>query len=204
MPWRKTSVCRGLRWSWCSRNPFPTPIFLEFLPGSEKVANARGYGLLIGNTEGDVAMEEKYLRFLSTGMADGLVLMSGHVPVAGWPKNPNAVLPPMVAVSRPVRRENVAYVGVDDVNGSKVATEYLMSLGHKQIVYVSGPHGDAVSELRYRGYCLALGEAFDAGSSWKVQGMEQAKAAVPRSNACSYAIVCRLHSSATMTALPSV
>lgn len=159
------------------------PNFPGILTGLEKVANARGYGLLIGNTEGDVAMEEKYLRFLSTGMADGLVLMSGHVPVAGWPKNPNAVLPPMVAVSRPVRRENVAYVGVDDVNGSKVATEYLMSLGHKRIVYVSGPHGDAVSELRYRGYCLALGEAFDAGSSWKVQGdgtSEGGRAAVER------------------------
>lgn len=159
------------------------PNFPGILTGLEKVANARGYGLLIGNTEGDVAMEEKYLRFLSTGMADGLVLMSGHVPVAGWPKNPNAALPPMVAVSRPVRDENVAYVGVDDINGSKVATEYLMSLGHKRIVYVSGPHGDAVSDLRYRGYCMALGEASDAGSVWNVQGdgtSEGGRAAVER------------------------
>jgi len=159
------------------------PNFPGILTGLEKVANARGYGVLIGNTEGDVALEEKYLRFLSTGMADGLILLSGHVPVAGWPKNPSMALPPMVAVSKPVRHENVAYVGIDDVNGSKVATEYLMSLGHKRIAYVSGPHGDAVSDLRYRGYCMALGEALDPDLIWQVQGdgtSEGGRAAVER------------------------
>lgn len=146
------------------------PNFPGILTGLEKVANGRGYGVLIGNTEGDVGLEEKYLSFLSTGMADGLVLLTGHVPVAGWPKNPEAALPPMVAVLRPVSPEAIAYVGVDDVAAAKVATEYLISLGHGRIAFISGPSGEVASDHRYRGYCMALSESSDQSSFWKIQG----------------------------------
>lgn len=146
------------------------PNFPGILIGLEKVANNRGYGLLIGNTEGEIGLEEKYLRFLSTGMADGLILMTGHIPVAGWPQSMSSAIPPLVAVSHPVSHADVSFVGVDNVTASKVAAEYLISLGHKRIVYVSGPAGDAVSELRHQGYCNALADAFDESAFWKVQG----------------------------------
>ena len=146
------------------------PNFPGILTGLEKVANERGYGVLIGNTEGDVRLEEKHLMFLMTGMADGLILLTGHVPVAGWPKNPASPLPPMIAVSRPVMHDEVAYIGVDDVDASKTATEYLLSLGHSRIVFVSGPLGDAVSELRYRGYAAAITGALDEKAIWQVEG----------------------------------
>lgn len=159
------------------------PNFPGILTGLEKVANARGYGLLIGNTEGDVALEEKYLRFLSTGMADGLILLTGHLPVAGWPQHMAGNIPPLVSVSHPVSHANVSYVGVDDVSASKVAAEYLISLGHSRIAYISGPQGDIVSELRHQGYCKALAEAYDESSFWKVQGngtSEGGRAAIER------------------------
>jgi LacI family transcriptional regulator, repressor for deo operon, udp, cdd, tsx, nupC, and nupG len=146
------------------------PNFPGILTGLEKVANERGYGVLIGNTEGDVRLEEKHLRFLMTGMADGLILLTGHVPVAGWPKNPASPLPPMIAVSRPVMHEEVAYIGVDDTDASKTATEYLLSLGHSRIAFVSGPPGDAVSELRYQGYSSAMARAVNESAVWKVEG----------------------------------
>jgi LacI family repressor for deo operon, udp, cdd, tsx, nupC, and nupG len=145
------------------------PNFPGILTGLEKVANDRGYGLLIGNTEGEVGLEEKYLRFLSTGMADGLILMTGHLPVAGWPASTSSAVPPLVSVSHPVSQGNFSFVGVDNITASKVAAEYLISLGHRRIVYVSGPQGDAVSDLRHQGYCLALAEAFDESAFWKVQ-----------------------------------
>ncbi|MEY8099221.1 LacI family DNA-binding transcriptional regulator [Falsihalocynthiibacter sp. S25ZX9] len=146
------------------------PNFPGILTGLEKVAKARGYGVLIGNTEGDVLLEEKHLRFLSTGMADGLILLTGHLPVAGWLQHPTTKIPPMVAAARPINRPDISYVGVNDAAASKVATDYLISLGHKRIVYVSGPPGDALSEHRHRGYCEALTEAFNQSSVWRVQG----------------------------------
>lgn len=155
------------------------PNFPGILIGLEKVANERGYGLLIGNTEGETALEEKYLRFLSTGMADGLILMTGNVPLARLP----ASVPPVVAASYPVSHAQLSYVGVDDVNASKVATEYLLSLGHSRVAFVSGPQGDAVSEKRHQGYCMALANAFDESYFWKVTGngtSEGGRAAVER------------------------
>ena len=146
------------------------PNFSGILVGLEKVANERGYGVLIGNIEGNVEHEEKYLHFLSTGMVDGLVLLTGHLPVAGWPDRTTSSFPPMVAACHPVDHSEIPYVGVDDIAAAKVATEYLISLGHKRIVYIAGPKGNIVDELRYSGYCKAMLEAFDRPDIWKVQG----------------------------------
>jgi LacI family repressor for deo operon, udp, cdd, tsx, nupC, and nupG len=144
------------------------PNFPGILTGLEKIANARGYGVLIGNTEGDVALEEKYLRFLSAGTADGLILLTGHLPVAGWPENSKTHIPPTVAAAIPVSHANVSYVCTDDQSAARIATEYLMSLGHKKIVYVSGPKGSILSERRLKGYCDALSQSSEAMSIWKV------------------------------------
>ena len=146
------------------------PNFPGILIGLEKIAKARGYGLLIGNTEGDVALEENYMQFLQTGMADGLILLTGHLPAAGLPGRSVASFPPMVAACHPIEQENVSYVGVDDVTAARVATEYLISLGHRRIVYIAGPKGSVVDDLRYKGYCEAMLEAFNRPDIWKVQG----------------------------------
>jgi len=146
------------------------PNFPGILTGLEKVANARGYGVLIGNTEGSVSLEENHMRFLSSGMVDGLILLTGHLPVAGWPQSPVSAFPTMVAATRPINRPEVSYVGVDDVAASKMATEYLVSLGHKDIVYVSSGSSDIVSDLRYEGYKKGLAEAAVPLVDWRFDG----------------------------------
>ncbi|WP_114010748.1 LacI family DNA-binding transcriptional regulator [Cohaesibacter intestini] len=146
------------------------PNFSGILVGLEKVANQRGYGVLIGNTEGNVEHEEKYLHFLSTGMVDGLVLLTGHLPVAGWPERSASSFPPMVAACNPVDHAEIPYVGVDDTAAAKVATDYLISLGHRRIAYVAGPQGSLVDDMRYAGYCQAMLESFDRPDIWKVRG----------------------------------
>ncbi len=146
------------------------PNFPGILTGLEKVANERGYGVLIGNTEGDVALEEKYLRFLSTGIADGLILLTGHLPVAGWPENSKSHIPPTVAAATPVSHSDVSYVCMDDQSAARVATEFLMSMGHKEIVYVTGPKGNILSDRRLTGYCDALSQKTEQMSIWKIDG----------------------------------
>jgi DNA-binding LacI/PurR family transcriptional regulator len=49
-------------------------------------------------------------------------------------------------------------VAGDDVHGAKLATEHLLSLGHRRCAYV-GAEGRASSLRRLRGYRLALAEA---------------------------------------------
>lgn len=157
--------------------------FAGVLTGLEKAANARGYGVLIGNTEGAIPIEEKYLEFISTGMVDGLLLMTGHLPVAGWPRLPLGSLPPIVSVGRPVEREDICYVGVDDVTAIKVATEYLVSLGHRDIAYVSGGATDVLSDLRHKGFLAGLRESAAPIEDWRIEGdgtVEGGRAVVER------------------------
>lgn len=159
------------------------PNFSGMLIGLEKVANKRGYGVLIGNTHSSITTEENHMRFLSTGMADGLILLTGHLPVAGWSKLPAHTLPPTVAVARPIENTPVSYVGVDDVAASKMATEYLVSLGHRRIVYIGGGTGDILTDLRHQGYRRGLAECSEPLSDWRIEGdgtSEGGRAAVER------------------------
>ncbi len=159
------------------------PNFPGILIGLEKVASKRGYGVIIGNTKGNIAHEESHLRFLSTGMVDGLIILTGHLPVAGWKENPVGTFPPLVAVTRPIEGPQFEYVGVDDTAAAKMATEYLMSLGHKEIVYVAGPKGDVVSDRREKGYTDAVTSVRPSFDAWAVDGDgtgEGGRAAVER------------------------
>lgn len=159
------------------------PNFPGILIGLEKTANARGYGVLIGNTEGTISLEENHMRFLSSGMVDGLILLTGHLPVAGLPKSPVSALPPMVAATCPIDHQEIPYVGVDDVSAAKMATEYLISLGHRKIVFVSSDSSDAVSDLRHEGYRKGLAEAGEPLEDWRIEGngtSEGGRAAVER------------------------
>ncbi|MEP2718069.1 LacI family DNA-binding transcriptional regulator [Pseudophaeobacter sp.] len=159
------------------------PNFPGILIGLERTANERGYGVLIGNTEGTISLEENHMRFLSSGMVDGLILLTGHLPVAGRPQSPVSSFPPMVAATCPVDHLDIPYVGTDDLAASKMATEYLISLGHRKICYVSSGSSDAVSDLRQAGYGRGLAEAAGSIPDWVIQGdgsSEGGRAAVER------------------------
>ncbi|MDN3718568.1 hypothetical protein QW131_03400 [Roseibium salinum] len=145
----------------------------------------------MGNTEGTSGLEQNYLRFLSTGMADGLVLMTGHIPVAGEPPASLASLPPIVATERPAANPQISYVGVDDVAASKVATEYLISLGHRRITYISGGPADIRSDLRHSGYQRGLKESPENLRDWRVEGgTARPRAGARPSSGCSSRTTC--------------
>lgn len=159
------------------------PNFPGLLTGMEKAANKSGYGVLIANTEGSIELEQNHMRFLSSGMVDGLILLTGHLPVAGQVAPAGFKYPPLVAANRPVTSAQVPYVGVDDTGAAKVATEYLISLGHRKIVYVASDDTDPVSDLRYQGYLQGLEEASGRIVPWRVgagRSNEGGRAAVER------------------------
>ena len=77
----------------------------------------------------------------------------------------------------------ISYVGVDDVAASKMATEYLISLGHRRITFISGGLADIRSDLRHAGYRQGLKESPESLRDWRVEGdgsSESGRAAVER------------------------
>lgn len=132
------------------------PNFSNILVGLETEASKRGYGVLIGNTQNDPERESDYLRFLSSNQADGLILLTGHLP---YGIGPDSRVPPMVAVNEPVPGSDVPFVGVDNFEGARIAAEHLISQGHRRIAFIGRAPSRASHALREQGYRAALSGA---------------------------------------------
>lgn len=132
------------------------PNFSNILVGLETEASKRGYGVLIGNTQNDATRETDYLRFISSNQADGLILFTGHQPYGFGNDGGETRLPPMVAVNEPIANSEVPFVGVDNFEGARVATEHLVSQGHRRIAFIGHSTSKAVNRLREQGYRAAL------------------------------------------------
>ena len=135
------------------------PNFSNILVGLETEASKRGYGVLIGNTQNDPERESDYLRFLSSNQADGLILLTGHLPFGHGQHGTETRLPPMVAVNEPVPNSDVPFVGVDNFEGARLAAEHLISQGHQRIAFIGHSTSRAVNQLREKGYRAALESA---------------------------------------------
>lgn len=132
------------------------PNFSNILVGLETGASKRGYGVLIGNTQNDPEREADYLRFIASNQADGIILLTGHMPFGLADNLPSIPLPPMVAVNEPIANAAIPFVGVDNVEGARVATDHMISQGHRDIAFIGQSQGRAVALLREQGFRTAM------------------------------------------------
>ena len=132
------------------------PNFSNILVGLETEASKRGYGVLIGNTQNDPNRETDYLGFMLSNKADGLILLTGHLPLGAAQQAAISRLPPIVAVNEPVRNGDVPFVGVDNFEGARIATDYLISQGHTRIAFIGHSNSKLVNSMREEGYRASL------------------------------------------------
>jgi len=114
------------------------PFFAEVTRGVGEVAHARGYGVILCNTEEDPERERSYIGLLRRKRVDGLILTSvtaedPYLKALARSKTP------FVLVSRASQVVNAPYVGVDDRLGGRLAVEHLVELGHRRIGFIGGP-----------------------------------------------------------------
>ncbi|MCJ8007475.1 GntR family transcriptional regulator [Lederbergia wuyishanensis] len=116
-----------------------------------------GANLLIKLTRDKIEDEEKAIEELVEAGVKGIIIM----PIHGEHYN-HKILElvlkkfPIILVDRYLRGIQANAVFTDNINASKKATEYLMSLGHQYIAYITPPYdGTTVLEDRMKGYQLA-------------------------------------------------
>ncbi|MBS4195616.1 GntR family transcriptional regulator [Lederbergia citri] len=121
--------------------------------------NSSKYGatFLMKITREKIEEEENAIEELLDAGVDGLIV----IPIHGEHYNPKIlelVLKkyPIVLVDRYLRGIQASAVLTDNVRASREATEYLMSLGHEHIAYITPPYdGTTALEDRLKGYQLA-------------------------------------------------
>ncbi len=114
------------------------PFVAQIVRGMEEVAKKRGYIMVLGCTFNDMAEEERQISVLLNQFIDGLLIVSGGDNAAIYKKSARKKVS-MVFVDRELENICDACVIIDNVEAAKGAVDYLVSLGHKEIGYISYP-----------------------------------------------------------------
>lgn len=131
------------------------PFSTELLKGASAAVASTGYELLAysgGGRGGDVGWERRYLSRLSGTLIDGAVIVTPTVVVTN-----HGV--PVVAVDPHTGPSELPTVDSDNFGGAVVATNYLLSLGHRRIGFLDGRSDLESARLREAGFRQAMADA---------------------------------------------
>ena len=144
---------------------YPTPLNdsshrenVEFIFSIANKVSSSGYKFLL-MTENYEQENEQVLEIIRSGHVDGLILMDirlndERVELLSREKFP------FVMIGRNENPADLNYVDIDAVNGVHQAAEYLISLGHKDILFLGiAPENFGFTNRGITGYKLALKEA---------------------------------------------
>lgn len=137
-----------------SANPF----FAEIGRAIEASAFERGYSVILCNTENDREKERMYTEVLENKQVDGMIFVASgkeHETLVEITKKGL----PSVVVDRDMGSLELDTVITDNYTGGLVATQHLLSLGHRIIACITGPSNITPSAHRVTGYRAALQQA---------------------------------------------
>jgi LacI family transcriptional regulator len=144
-------------------NDLMNPFFAELLVGLERRLVDSGYIALMAHTGEDLDRQAQVLRTMREQHAAGLALCPALGTGDDTLHELKASSIPLVVMVRHFDHGEFDYAGSDNALGSQVATEHLISRGHRRIAFLGGISG-AVLNHRIDGYRRALasaGIAFD-------------------------------------------
>ena len=139
------------------------PYYAKLLKEIARILEARGISIVVCDIDNDHEIEKKHYMRLKTGYVDGAIVVpspstmssenldhinkilgSIHVPVAAVLGGGAKLMP------------DIPTVGTDPYASARLAVEYLISLGHRKIGYVSEMGDLGEVNLKYTGYKDAL------------------------------------------------
>jgi len=139
-------------------NDLSNPFFAEFAMGVGDALVDAGHVALLGSTGESVEWQEAVLGSLMEHSPAGIILspaehtdgprlqaMLGHEPV--------------VVFNREIPGTDWDFLALDNRNGARLATEHLLSLGHRRIAFFGGHAESSSCQERRQGYLGAMNAA---------------------------------------------
>lgn len=136
-----------------SANPF----FAEIGHSIETTAFDAGYSVILCNTENDFKKETSYIDVLMKKQVDGMIFIATGERGDSVEKLVRMDFP-VVVMDRDFPELGMDVVLADNRQGGYLATQHLISLGHKRIGCIAGPSNITASAARVIGYQMALQE----------------------------------------------
>ncbi|MEO6922948.1 MAG: LacI family DNA-binding transcriptional regulator [Bryocella sp.] len=133
------------------------PYFAEFAKSVSGYLRDHQYALILASSEEDPEVERQEIRTLLSRGVDVLIIASCQPNLADFYEL-GQERTPYLLFDRNFAQLDTHFVGSDDVQVGRIATEHLISLGRKRIAHIGG-RNTSPSIDRLRGYREALAEA---------------------------------------------
>ena len=150
------------------------PFFTDVMRGIRSVAKAKGYTIMINETQFNTMTADEIGAMMVSKQADGIILLASMSPFGTEVMSTHSQQAlPIVIGCETVSSELATFpsVHIDNVAAAEEATNYLLSLGHKTIAFMSGEESSLLTKDREFGYRAAMKEAgMDVDESLIVSG----------------------------------
>jgi DNA-binding LacI/PurR family transcriptional regulator len=121
------------------------PFYFGIIRGTQHALKAGGYAQLLIDTENSGELEVEMLHKMRRSL-DGAILAASRLADQALASLAQEI--PLVTINRNVR--GMQSVVIDTPAGIRQAAEHLVSLGHRDVVYVSGPSNSWPNAVRWQ------------------------------------------------------
>jgi LacI family transcriptional regulator len=134
-----------------------SPFYGVALRGIEVELNKAGYSSLFVSGHWDATQEARCIELLRARRVDGIIVLTGRLSDATLRAQAKSL--PIVVTGRSLKASNLLSLDFDNFEGGRQACNYLISLGHQRIAFITGDPKHPDANERLRGYQAALEEA---------------------------------------------
>ena len=131
------------------------PFYARIIRAAEACASARGYALVVFNSDENRSTEARILKRVQALGCDGLLIVPVGAP-SEYAAGELTSAPPKVLLGRAIEGERVDAVVIDNVSAGRQATEYLLDLGHRRIGSITGRMAISTGRGRLDGMIMAM------------------------------------------------
>lgn len=116
------------------------PYSVDVMSGIEAACRAKGFTLLMCNTNNEVDQERHYLQLLNSYQVEGIVVNAVGMREDALNRLQQSLLP-MVLIDRKIPDFACDVVGLNNAEAATVATEHLLENGFEAMLFISEPLG---------------------------------------------------------------
>jgi len=138
-------------------NNLHDPFFHKLIYGFECGAAETDYSVIFCSTlGGDSSSKERYVRYLASGVADGIILYGSYLSdehIIEWLVETGTKF---ILIENYIESLKTNCLLIDNIGGARTAVDYLFENGHRLIAHICGNPNKKVSIDRLNGYINSM------------------------------------------------
>jgi DNA-binding LacI/PurR family transcriptional regulator len=146
-----------------------SPYYSDLLEGVDRVAQDRGYHILLKTKQ----QPKSILSLVDSGLVDGFIIRHSRDPEDDLPllAELKRHMIPCIFIGKPVEGTNANSIMVDNVGGAREMAHHFVDHGFKRVLFISGSKGNLDSRDREYGFRVGLSErGFDLSCLFSLEG----------------------------------